>query len=785
MDFKKTLLDSTKNKVGKVLLNPINNIVDDNLTEITTTIGSFIVRSIRGKFQRSISFTIGISYADRWMEEALYGILYKYNDIKSSSRLELTNKSGFGDGSAMYYRLDDGTHNLKYRKYNILLAIQTNSPATMTGRISVQRIYTIITYDLSPQFVKDFETDMIHHRNSLLKIRADSATVNVYQDLHEGDGYTYWERTSTISKRKIGTIYLQRDVKEKIVNTVNEFFANREYYQKHGIAHNLKILLYGPPGPQPLSIKIPTPDGIRRFGDIKPGDYVFGLNGNPTLVEEVYEYKNLDVYEVSFDDGRRVLCGIDHKWPIISDDGSFMEMTTDSLMAKGLKDKNGNYRFRIPIGDEVVFPAKDVPLNPWVVGALIGDRGTRFMHTITFSSHDEKFIKSLCDETGLNHITLDNNMHALAYESEPGAEVNPNEFLKDVPELLHLQSSEGDYIIPQNYLFNSREVRYALLQGIMDASGFVDDWINSGTVKYATNNFILARQFVFLVRSLGFKVHCEEIDHHEKYKAIMTIYCGDRQRHLFFRNSTNSYQAMVTKFMPKNSIVQGATSLSITEVKKLGYKEDMHCLHVQDGRHLYQTTNFVMTYNTGKDSIAKMIASEWNRNLYYVTGGKNGNFIANALVDNGDDVNFPLFLVSDIDKYPFLINEPNVDMEKEASNKDEQLKYKQLFGGMINALDGVLSGEGRIIIMTTNHIEKFSDVLLRPGRIDLKLEIGYVTPEVFRKYVLDFYHRELPSDIKLKNDKLTVADMQFDVVFLKLTADEFIAKYVKQGSKTN
>lgn len=73
-----------ENRANNAIITPINTIVDQNLTDITTTIGSFIVRSIRGKFQRSISFNIGAKYSDRWMEEALYGILYQYNDIKEA-----------------------------------------------------------------------------------------------------------------------------------------------------------------------------------------------------------------------------------------------------------------------------------------------------------------------------------------------------------------------------------------------------------------------------------------------------------------------------------------------------------------------------------------------------------------------------------------------------------------------------------------------------------------------------------------------------------------------------
>jgi mitochondrial chaperone BCS1 len=41
------------------------------------------------------------------------------------------------------------------------------------------------------------------------------------------------------------------------------------------------------------------------------------------------------------------------------------------------------------------------------------------------------------------------------------------------------------------------------------------------------------------------------------------------------------------------------------------------------------------------------------------------------------------------------------------------------FSGLLNALDGVRSQEGRIVFMTTNHKEKLDPALLRPGRADV------------------------------------------------------------------
>jgi chaperone BCS1 len=39
----------------------------------------------------------------------------------------------------------------------------------------------------------------------------------------------------------------------------------------------------------------------------------------------------------------------------------------------------------------------------------------------------------------------------------------------------------------------------------------------------------------------------------------------------------------------------------------------------------------------------------------------------------------------------------------------------------LNALDGIFTAHGRILIMTTNHVDFLDDALIRPGRCDHKL----------------------------------------------------------------
>ncbi|CAN0389181.1 unnamed protein product, partial [Ectocarpus sp. 13 AM-2016] len=46
--------------------------------------------------------------------------------------------------------------------------------------------------------------------------------------------------------------------------------------------------------------------------------------------------------------------------------------------------------------------------------------------------------------------------------------------------------------------------------------------------------------------------------------------------------------------------------------------------------------------------------------------------------------------------------------------------------GLLNVLDGVVDTPGRIVIMTTNHPESLDAALIRPGRIDKKIYLGYM-----------------------------------------------------------
>jgi len=72
-------------------------------------------------------------------------------------------------------------------------------------------------------------------------------------------------------------------------------------------------------------------------------------------------------------------------------------------------------------------------------------------------------------------------------------------------------------------------------------------------------------------------------------------------------------------------------------------------------------------------------------------------------------------------------------------------KDKLNLSGLLNVLDGVVDTPERILIMTTNHPEQLDPALIRPGRIDKKILLGYMKPEHTCKMIQHYFECELDA----------------------------------------
>lgn len=75
--------------------------------------------------------------------------------------------------------------------------------------------------------------------------------------------------------------------------------------------------------------QIPTPNGLRRFGDLKVGDFVYNKDHKARKIQEIFPLGVVPVYTFILEDGKSMQCTLDHMWMINTRDGSGLAITSD------------------------------------------------------------------------------------------------------------------------------------------------------------------------------------------------------------------------------------------------------------------------------------------------------------------------------------------------------------------------------------------------------------------------------------------------------------------------
>lgn len=159
---------------------------------------------------------------------------------------------------------------------------------------------------------------------------------------------------------------------------------------------------------------LPTPDGNKRAGDIKEGDYLFARDGTPTKVIGVFPQGAKQKYKVSFQDGRVAYCCKDHLWSYYTSKGNLKTISVEEMLQKGIKQPSGGYRFRIPLTEPVEYQEKELEIDPYAMGHLCLERGQAIPKNYLYGSVEQRFalLRGLLDTNdfskGKVHFTTTN-----------------------------------------------------------------------------------------------------------------------------------------------------------------------------------------------------------------------------------------------------------------------------------------------------------------------------------------------------------------------------------------
>ena len=97
---------------------------------------------------------------------------------------------------------------------------------------------------------------------------------------------------------------------------------------------------------------------------------------------------------------------------------------------------------------------------------------------------------------------------------------------------------------------------------------------------------------------------------------------------------------------------------------------------------------------------------------------------------------------------------------------------------ILNILDGILETPGRILIMTTNYPDKLDKALIRPGRIDINLEVGYCDICMIQEMFKFFYNKDLIIDVANDEKIQNITPAQLNKILLDNFNDSETAKSI-------
>jgi phosphate starvation-inducible PhoH-like protein len=345
---------------------------------------------------------------------------------------------------------------------------------------------------------------------------------------------------------------------------------------------------------QPVGTPVLTPDGFRPIGTLRVGDLVVGSDGQPTPVLGVYPQGRKEVFRVSTQDGASTLACAEHLWFVTTRDdrrhGKAGRVVRTSDLAGGGLRRAHYRRYELPLVGAVEFEPREVPLDPYALGLLLGDGCLTTATTPSFTTADPALAGAL--DAALPGIALHrkNDVDYVLRHVDGGRGglriANPvTTALRDLG-LAGTRSTTK--FVPPDYLLNSAAVRLAVLQGLLDSDGGpVRQRGRTCRVQYTTCSDRLRDDVLFLVRSLG-GVAYARTSRNDAHVLDIRLPAGVAPFRL-----TRKREAYASG--------GGRPMRFVDSIEPAGTAECV-CIAVGAADSLYVTSDFLVTHNTLNDA---------------------------------------------------------------------------------------------------------------------------------------------------------------------------------------
>jgi hypothetical protein len=342
--------------------------------------------------------------------------------------------------------------------------------------------------------------------------------------------------------------------------------------------------------------EVATPEGWRKIGDIKAGDYVFAVDGTPTRVLGVYPQGMRNLFRITFSDKESVLADGDHLWDVQypyqrnkaqcygNKSDIWTALTSKEIYEDMNKSTRRNRKYTIPMCKPVQYEKRNLTIHPYLMGYAIGNGCIGQKHVSI----------TIPDKYTIDKIT------ALLPEGSCLAHADKYDYRFNGTTKQHFKDygltgkHSFDKFIPEDYMYSSVEDRIALLRGLMDSDGTVGGESASTPIYYTTSKE-LACNVKELVQSLGgtVKIHEKQGKYKKDNEVVMCRLCYSLSIRLKGINpfelprKADKYIEH-TKYFPVRFI---------ESIEEEGCGEAV-CIMVEHEKHEYLLHNYIVTHNT-------------------------------------------------------------------------------------------------------------------------------------------------------------------------------------------
>jgi len=348
---------------------------------------------------------------------------------------------------------------------------------------------------------------------------------------------------------------------------------------------------------QPLDANIKTRDGWKRMGEIRLGDELASIDGRRSLVSGIFPQGLKPVYRVTFSDGRSTRCCGEHLWKVYYREWDDARVLSTERVLAMLSRQRYQHRLWVDAVSGDFGHTEELPLDPWVLGALLGDG--RLSGGLVFSTADEEMLSRLQACTGEDFVLRAAGgydwrvVQAGGSHRKGHAGVHPNAIRESLKSLGLWGLKSEQKFIPTQYLTASRQARLDLLRGLLDTDGWVGRW---GSMRFCSSSEQLARDVVELVRSLGGWCTIRS-------KQTTYIYLGEKRqgRPTFICNIHHGDPKSLLLLTHKRDRALSKPERSWRPVF-LSIEPDgvarTQCIAVTHPSRLYVTDDYIVTHNT-------------------------------------------------------------------------------------------------------------------------------------------------------------------------------------------